>query len=188
MAVAPSTTTTTPKPLPTDPTSKTTSDLTTLLPTTARLLLLASYLASHNATRHDLVLFSTHHHGRRRRRGGISVAGGGAGAHRRSGAKHRKIARKLLGAHAFALERMMAVFAAVRGEWAPESLGEEVDAADIGMAMATLASLRLLVRVGGGAAGDPMDRGGKWRVNVGWEVVRGLGRGMGVEVEEWLVE
>jgi origin recognition complex subunit 5 len=27
-----------------------------------------------------------------------------------------------------------------------------------------------------------------WRVNVGWEVVRGLGRSIGVEVEEWLIE
>ena len=71
------------------------------------------------------------------------------------------------------------------------------------MAMATLASLRLLVRVGGGGggkggmgggggafggSGDVMDRGGKWRINVGWEVVRGLGRSIGVEVEEWLIE
>jgi len=64
--------------------------------------------------------------------------------------------------------------------------------ADVGMAISTLASLRLLIRVGAGAAGvggvDVMDRGGRWRVNVGWEVVRGLGRSMGVEVEEWLVE
>ncbi|KAK3371418.1 origin recognition complex subunit 5 C-terminus-domain-containing protein [Lasiosphaeria ovina] len=169
-----------------------TSDLAALLPTTARLLLLAAYLASHNATRHDLVLFSTHHHGRRRRRGGLSVGvGRGAGPGR---SKHRKIARKLLGAHAFVLERMLAIFAAVRGEWDGRYVSREggglVDGmdTDIGMAMATLASLRLLVRVGGGAGGDAMDRGGKWRVNVGWEMVRALGRSMGVEVEEWLIE
>lgn len=167
-----------------------TTDLATLLPTTARLLLLAAYLASHNATRHDLTLFSTHHHGRRRRRGGLSVSG--IPGRRGSRSKHRKIARKLLGAHAFVLERMMAIFTAVRGEWEDRdgvAAEQEVDGADIGMAMATLASLRLLVRVGGTqTGGDPMDRGGKWRVNVGWEVVRGLGRSMGVEVEEWLVE
>ncbi|KAK3344950.1 origin recognition complex subunit 5 C-terminus-domain-containing protein [Neurospora tetraspora] len=175
--------------------SATTTDLSTLLPPTARLLLLASYLASHNPTRHDLVLFSTFHHGRRRRRGGLSV-GMGRGGHRGAQSKHRKIARKLLGAHAFVLERMLAIFTAVRGEWDPkwldkDSSSREMDA-DIEMAIATLASLRLLVRVGGagagGVAGDQMDRGGKWRCNVGWEVVRGLGRSMGVEVEEWLVE
>ncbi|GAB1313067.1 Origin recognition complex subunit 5 [Madurella fahalii] len=163
------------------------TDLATLLPPTPRLLLLASYLASHNATRHDLVLFSTHHHGRRRRRGG-----GGDIAGR---SKHKKIARKLLGAHVFVLERMLAIFAAVREEWEARShyVREEKEEgmghgdADIGMAIATLASLRLLVRVGG-TGGDLMDCGGKWRVNVGWEVVRGLGRSMGVEVEEWLIE
>ncbi len=95
---------------------------------------------------------------------------------------------------------MLAIFAAVRGEWDSRALesdgnagigggGEGPDAADVGMAIATLASLRLLVRVGGTqAGGDPLDRGGKWRVNVGWEVVRGLGRSMGVEVEDWLIE
>ncbi|KAH6877318.1 origin recognition complex subunit Orc5 [Thelonectria olida] len=164
------------------PSTLSTTDLTNLLPTTARLLLLAAYLASHNATRHDLTLFSTYHHGRKRRRGGgFARAGGGPRG------KHRKIARKLLGAHAFVFERMMAVFAAVRSEWAD---GSAVGAAgldcDVGMAVATLASLRLLTRVGG--AGDVMDRGGKWRINVGWEVIRGIGRSIGVEVEEWLID
>ncbi len=155
-------------------------DLATLLPATARLLLLAAYLASHNATKHDLTLFSTHYHGRRRRRGGRSGASGPR-------SKHRKIARKLIGAHAFALERMMAIFASVRSEWAASAAetGAGLDC-DVDMAIATLASLRLLVKVGGSS--DPMDRGGKWRVGIGWEVVRGLGRSMGVEVEDWLIE
>ncbi|KAK0626172.1 origin recognition complex subunit 5 C-terminus-domain-containing protein [Immersiella caudata] len=185
---------TTPSAQPSQPTpTQSLTDLASLLPTTARLLLLSAYLASHNPTRHDLTLFSTHHHGRRRRRGGLSVPGAGRGGHRGQRNKHRKIARKLLGAHAFVLERMMAIFTAVRGEW--DSAGYErdgeagADVADVGMAIATLASLRLLVRVGGQTTGgDPLDRGGKWRVNCGWEVVRGLGRSMGVEVEEWLVE
>lgn len=165
------------------------SDLTSLLPTTARLLLLAAYLASHNTPRHDLTLFSTHHHGRRRRRGGLSVGTPGR-RHGAGKAAHRKIARKLLGAHAFVLERMMAIFAAVRREWDARWDGGELEGgdADVGMAIATLASLRLLVRIGGAGGGDVLDRGGKWRVNVGWEVVRGLGRSMGVEVEEWLVD
>ncbi|CAJ0550468.1 Ff.00g103980.m01.CDS01 [Fusarium sp. VM40] len=163
----------------TKPTSSAT-DLTNLLPTTARLLLLAAYLASHNATRHDLTLFSTYHHGRKRRRGGIAVRGG-------TRTKHRKIARKLLGAHAFVLERMMAIFAAVRSEWADGTVvGASGLDADVAMAISTLASLRLLTRVGG--VGDVMDRGGKWRINVAWEVIRGIGRSIGVEVEEWLID
>ncbi|KAJ0125498.1 origin recognition complex subunit orc5 [Diaporthe amygdali] len=159
-----------------------TTSLAALLPTTARVLLIAAYLASHNTTRHDLTLFSTYHHGKRRRRGGASSVVAG----QRS--KHRKIARKLLGAHAFVLERMMAIFTTVRHEWGvggSESPDADADA-DVGMALATLSSLRLLMRVGAG--GDPLDRGGKWRVNVGWEVIRSLGRSMHVEVEEWLIE
>ncbi|OIW27742.1 hypothetical protein CONLIGDRAFT_448974 [Coniochaeta ligniaria NRRL 30616] len=192
----PSTTTTTPTKQPTHPPAAPKpnhSDLAALLPTTARLLLLAAYLASHNTARHDLTLFSTHHHGRRRRRGGLSVH---RPARRNMNKQHRKIARKLLGAHAFVLERMLAVFAAVRREWDGDHRSQEDDDdetgmgmdGDVGMAIATLASLRLLVRVGGTGGADVMDRGGKWRVNVGWEVVRGLGRSIGVEVEEWLVE
>lgn len=158
------------------------AELTALLPTAARLLLLAAYLASHNATRHDPTLFSTYHHGRKRRRGGATGA-----ARAGSRTKHRKIARKLLGSHTFVLERMMAVFAAVRTEWIEDGrpIGNAGIDGDIGMALTTLVSLRLLVRVG---AGDMMDRSGRWRVNVGWEAVRGIGRSIGVEVEEWLIE
>ncbi|KAJ6781086.1 hypothetical protein PWT90_03067 [Aphanocladium album] len=158
------------------------AELTSLLPTIARLLLLAAYLASHNPSKHDLTLFSTYHHGRKRRRGGGTTSRGGPGR-----SKHRKIARKLLGSHAFVLERMMAIFEAARAEWIDD--GRPVGAAgvdgDVGMALATLVSLRLLVRAGGG---DMMDRSGKWRINVGWEAVRGIGRSIGVEVEEWLIE
>ncbi|KAM0499861.1 hypothetical protein ACHAP8_005469 [Fusarium lateritium] len=170
------------KPVETASTKPTASaaDLTNLLPTTARLILLSAYLASHNATRHDLTLFSTYNHSRKRRRGGGAARGP-------TRSKHRKIARKLLGAHAFVLERMMAIFAAVRSEWADgTTVGAAGLDADVAMAISTLASLRLLTRVGG--AGDVMDRGGKWRINVAWEVIRGIGRSIGVEVEEWLID
>ncbi|KAF4120956.1 origin recognition complex subunit 5 [Geosmithia morbida] len=162
------------------------TDLSALLPRTARVLLLCAYLASHNAPRHDVTLFSTHYQKKRRRRGGGPTATGG----QRS---HRKIARKLIGAHAFVLERMLAIFSAVRVEWglvtetsAGPGGGKGALDADVAMAMATLTSLRLLNRIGIG--GDVMDRGGKWRINVGWDVVRGVGRGMGVEVDEWLID
>ncbi|OAA58816.1 Origin recognition complex, subunit 5 [Cordyceps fumosorosea ARSEF 2679] len=163
----------------------TVAGLTSLLPTIARLLLLAAYLASHNPSKHDLTLFSTFHHGRKRRRGGATTSRGGPGRPR----KHRRIARKLLGSHAFVLERMMAIFEAARGEWVDDGRrmpggGGGVDG-DVGMALATLVSLRLLVRVG---TGDMTDRSGKWRINVGWEAIRGIGRSIGVEVEEWLIE
>ncbi|RYP51273.1 hypothetical protein DL768_003370 [Monosporascus sp. mg162] len=198
------------------------TDLAALLPLTPRLLLIAAYLASHNTPRHDQTLFSTWYHGRKRRHGGrrrgTSAASGGGNSNpgtpsqartpRGGGSlKHRKIARKLLGPGAFVLERMVAIYVATRREWVDDD-GEYSDSkggdmtvdGDVGMAIATLASLRLLVRVGGGAAGGAgagaggmgggadLDRGGKWRVNVSWEVIRALGRSMGVEVEEWLID
>lgn len=171
----------------TDKEARSSKELAALLPPTARLLLVAAYLASHNAPRHDQTIFSTWYSGRRRRGGGAV----GANHHITKKYKHRKIARKLLGPSAFVLERMVAIYAATRREWVHDEAADErvsVDA-DVGMAIATLASLRLLIRVGGaGGTADAMDRGGKWRVGVGWEVVRGVGRSMGVEVEEWLVE
>ncbi|RYC60688.1 hypothetical protein CHU98_g5517 [Xylaria longipes] len=97
---------------------KKSEDLSTLLPPTARHLLIAAYLASHNAPRHDNTLFSTWHAGakRRRRGGGVTVATpNGTGRGRR--AKHRRIARKLLGPGVFVLERMVAIYAATRQEW-----------------------------------------------------------------------
>ncbi|KAI0518541.1 origin recognition complex subunit 5 C-terminus-domain-containing protein [Xylaria bambusicola] len=174
------------------------TDLSTLLPPTARHLLIAAYLASHNAPRHDNALFSTWHAGgKKRRRGGVAGSSTPNGTGRGRRAKHRRIARKLLGPGVFVLERMVAIYVATRQEWIPgaEDGKGGVDG-DVGMAIATLASLRLLVRVGGGAAGAAagagggadLDRGGKWRVNVGWEIIRSVGRSMGVEVEEWLVE
>ncbi|KAI0856349.1 origin recognition complex subunit Orc5 [Xylaria cubensis] len=172
-------------------------DLSTLLPPTARYLLIAAYLASHNAPRHDNTLFSTWHTGtKRRRRGGGVAAGTPNGTGRGRRAKHRRIARKLLGPGVFVLERMVAIYVATKQEWVGADDAKGGVDGDVGMAIATLASLRLLVRVGGGAAGAAvgagggadLDRGGKWRVNVGWEVIRAVGRSMGIEVEEWLVE
>ena len=169
--------------------------LASLLPTAARLFLLCAYLASHNAGRHDITLFSTYYHGRKRKHGGAAGLGALGGARQGPRSKHRKIARKLLGAHSFTLERMLAIYAAVRSEWtraAPlAATGRNSAAAimdgDCHMAIATLASLRLVLRVSGQAS-DTIDRAGKWRVNVGWEVVRSLGRSMGIEMEDWLVD
>lgn len=81
----------------------------------------------------------------------------------------------------------MAIFQAVRNEWAPVS-GSTAAAGldgDLAMAIATLASLRLLVRVG---PGDMMDRAGKWRITISWEAVKGVGRSIGLEVQDWLID
>jgi len=92
--------------------------------------------------------------------------------------KHRKIQRKLLGPQAFILERLLAIFHAIVPHEVPGGT------ADVMAQVAMLASRRLLVKTGGG---DVLE-GGKWRVNVGWEFVGRVARGVGFEIESWLVE
>lgn len=119
-----------------------------------------------------------------------TVKGGGARKGKNTLAQRRRVDRKLLGPQAFVLERLLAVFWVV---WEEASHGKERDgkrkglkelggSADILAQVATLSSLRLLVRTGK----EELDGGSKLRVNVGWEVVRALGRGVGVELGEWL--
>ena len=57
--------------------------------------------------------------------------------------------------------------------------------ADVMGQIATLGRLGLVTRAG---TGDGEMGGEKWRANVGWEVVRGLGRAVGCEVENYLAE
>ncbi len=52
--------------------------------------------------------------------------------------------------------------------------------------IATLASLRLLVRTS--VAADALEAQTKWRVNVGWDYVRNVARGVGFDVESYLAE
>lgn len=83
----------------------------------------------------------------------------------------------------------MAIFHAIREEsHAGNGKGTVNGSADIQMAIATLGGLRLLVRVGSAGAGDALDGGSRYRVAVGWEVVRGVARSVGVEVEDYLAD
>ena len=82
------------------------------------------------------------------------------------------------------LERWLAIFHAI----VPDSSSGVVvkgGGADVMSGIATLGRLGLVMRAG---TGDGEVGGGKWRVNVGWEVVRGLGRGVGCAVEDYLAE
>lgn len=159
-------------------TATTSTDLTKLahhdLPYYSKFLLLASYLASYNPSRLDVHFFTKASDRRKRRRGGGAI-GGASG--RRS--QVRKIQRRLLGPQPFLLERMLAVFHSIVPDPVPSSV-------DLQTQVATLTSLRLLVRAS--ASGDPLEAAGKWRVNVGWEYVRGLARSVKFEVEGYLAE
>jgi origin recognition complex subunit 5 len=151
------------------------------LPFYSRLLLVASYLASYNPPRLDAVLFMKTALQKRRKKGGGTAL---TRTTKASASKSRKISRKLLGPQAFVLERMLAIFHAIREESrGAMGRGNVNGSADLQMAIATLLSLRLLVRVGNA---DSLDGGARYRVAVGWEVVRSVGRSVGIEVEEWV--
>ena len=104
--------------------------------------------------------------------------GGGTSTGRPS--KHRKIQRKLLGPQAFVQERLLAIFHAI--------LPDRViaGAADTMTQIATLASLRLLVRMSNSA--DVLDAGTKWKVNFGWDFVRKIAKSVRFDMENYLAE
>lgn len=161
----------------------------TQLPYYSRLLLVAAYLASFNPLRTDQLYFMKSAAAKRRKRGGGTALTKG----RPGVTKHRKISRKLLGPQVFIFERMLAIFHAIKEDADDRGrlgTGREVTAgsADVQMAIATLASLRLLVKLGATSATDTLDGGSKYRIAVGWEVVRGIARSVGVEAEDYLAE
>lgn len=143
-------------------------------------LLLAAYLASYNPPRLDSTFFTRASSSRRRRRAPATTPN-----HRTI--KHRKINRRLLGPQAFMLERWLAIFHAIVPDAGTKG-GLRGGGADVMGQIATLGRLGLVNRVGGGEGAGEGLGGGKWRVNVGWEVVRGLGRGVECEVEDYLAE
>lgn len=167
--------------------------IATQLPYYSRLLLVASYLASFNPPRLDILHFMKSASSKRRKKGG------GTALSRSSNTKRRSISRKLLGPQAFVLERMLAIFHCIKedadsrwryrnGNGTANERKRENGSADIQMAIATLASLRLLVKMGAQNAGDAMDGTCRYRVAVGWEVVRGVARSVGVEAEDYLAD
>ncbi len=144
---------------------------------------MSAYLASFNAPKTDTLHFLKASLSKRRKKGG------GTDLSKPGVAKHRKISRKLLGPQAFVLERMLAIFHAIKEDANAHGSGRGKlsGSADVQMAVATLVSLRLLVRLGS-ANVDVLDAGTRYRVAVGWEVVRGVARSVGVEVEDYLAD
>ncbi|KAF2478625.1 origin recognition complex subunit 5 C-terminus-domain-containing protein [Neohortaea acidophila] len=141
------------------------------LPYYAKWLLLAAYLASYNPAKLDATYFmKTSERGKKRRAGRPS--------------QKRTISRRLLAPAAFPLDRLFSILHAIL----PHDLRTSVDVYTL---VATLTSLRLLVRSGiGGSGGDVLEPGGKWRVGaaVTWEFVLGLARGVKFEVVDYMAE
>ncbi|KAF2671896.1 origin recognition complex subunit Orc5 [Microthyrium microscopicum] len=139
------------------------------LPYYAKFLLCAGYLASYNPPRQDKIYFMKSTERKRRRRGGN--AGGRA-------SKHRKIPRHLLNPSPFSLDRMLAILQSIL-------IHPVAQTGQISAQIATLTSLRLLLRTGAGTA-DLLDPATRFRVNCSWEYVSSLGRSVGIELRDYL--
>ena len=117
---------------------------------------------------------------RKNKRRAASAASFSTPSKRTAGSKVRKISRHLLTPSPFPLDRLLAIFRALLVDGVPQ-------VADLYTQIATLTSMRLLVRAGGAGSNDALEMGGRWRVNFGWEYARALGRSVNIEVGEYLV-
>ena len=147
------------------------------LPYYAKWLLVAAYLASFNPARLDALYFMKTTERKRRKKGG-----GTARAANRPN-QTRKIPRHLLAASAFSVDRLLSILHAIL----PHDLRTTID---MYTQIATLTSLRLLVRSGGIGSSDPLEAGGKWRVGpaVSWEYVQALARSLDFGLLDYVAE
>lgn len=143
-------------------------------------LLCAAYLASHTPPRHDTSLFSKSSLTTRRRKKSRAQSQSQSQS-RPSKSKMRKPSRHLLGPQPFPLERLFAIFHSLL----PSPIGG--GRADLLEQIATLRRLRLLVR-GASVAADDGVVGGKWRVGCGLQFARSVARGIGLDLEEYLID
>nr|POF17738.1 origin recognition complex subunit 5 [Quercus suber] len=149
------------------------------LPYYAKWLLISAYLSSFNPPRMDAVYFMKASEKKRRKKGGGTARAGGGGRPSQT----RKVPRHLLAPAAFPLDRLLAILHAIL----PHDLRGTLDVAT---QLATLTSLRLLVRGGGLGGSDPLLLGGKWKVGapVTLEYAQHLARGLEFPLLDYLAE
>lgn len=104
--------------------------------------------------------------------------GGGTAAGRQS--KQRKIARHLLSPANFSIDRLFAILHAIL----PHDLYPTID---VYTQVATLASLRLLLRSGMVGA-DLLEPGARWKVGFGLDFAKNLARNIGFDLVDYLVD
>ena len=148
------------------------------LPYYAKYILLAAYLAASNPARLDQIYFMKSSERKRRKKGGGTARSGGGKA-----SQNRKLPRHLLAPTPFALDRLLSILYAIL----PHDFRSTID---VYAQIATLASLRLLVRAGGIGGSDALEPGGKWKVGpaVSWEYVQNLARTMDFALLDYIAE
>jgi origin recognition complex subunit 5 len=148
------------------------------LPYYAKYIILAAYLASSNPARLDQIYFMKSSERKRRKKGGGTARSGGG-----KPSQNRKLPRHLLAPTPFPLDRLLSILYAIL----PHDFRSTID---IYAQIATLASLRLLVRAGGIGGSDALEAGGKWKVGpaVSWEYVQGLAQTLDFALLDYVAE
>lgn len=144
----------------------------------AKYILFAAYLASSNPARLDQIYFMKSTERKRRKKGGGTARSGGG-----KPSQNRKLPRHLLAPSPFPLDRLLSILYAIL----PHDFRSTID---VYAQIATLASLRLLVRAGGIGGGDPLEAGGKWKVGpaVSLEYVQNLARTLDFGLLDYIAE
>lgn len=148
------------------------------LPYYAKYMLLAAYLASSNPARFDRIFFMKATERKRRKKGGGTARSGGGRP-----SQNRKLPRHLLAPSPFPLDRLLSILHAIL----PHDFRSTID---VYAQIATLASLRLLVRAGSIGGGDPLEPGGKWKVGpaLSWEYIQNLARTLDFGLSDYIAE
>lgn len=140
----------------------------------SRYLLIASFLASYNPGKSDRTFFSRGRGEKTRKRAAGKTAVN----------KVTKLPQRLLGPKGFTLERMVSIFGAIfissTGASAPPRHSAILD-----QQLATLASLRLISKLGSGSA-DLLDDG-KWIVNLSFDVILRIAQSVKFEITRFLL-
>lgn len=153
------------------------SALANELPLQSKYIICAAYLASYNPARFDIRFFSRAKEARAKRRD----------TGRR---KALKVNPRLLAAPAFDLERMLAILHAIAPSTKSQTYTDDPDKAfpsniDIGVQIATLTTLKLIVRT---SSTDPLDSRTRWKINASWALVKKLADDIGLEINGFLME
>lgn len=135
------------------------------LPKQSKYILCAAYLASYDNPRYDTRFFSRAKEARSKRRD-------------TNPRKKLKVNPRSLAAPAFDLERLLAILHSI----IPEEFLSNID---IGVQIATLTTLKLIVRT---SNTDPLDSRTRWKVNASWGFVKQVADDVRLVIEDYLIE
>ncbi|KAG7701717.1 hypothetical protein KL933_000592 [Ogataea haglerorum] len=144
------------------------------LPKKTKYILIASYLASYDDPKYDLILFSKQREARSNRKVRHSK--------KKSTKPSDQLSSRMLSPQAFTLERLLAILHAIYDENCDEPLLNDVELLS---ELATLSTLKSVMKL---KLGDTIGGGTKWKCNVNWSVIKKFSDDVGFEIENFLID